>query len=140
MHTKRLLKILVLVVLALSLAGVGLAQNVPVTPKHKSDGSKFRVAYIQGGPYFEYDQVFLAVILQLRRLGWLESTSIQPLPIIETIEQYTFLKSQGSAIPSLNKFHPEYFTFRELPELERETFIRKQIPEAIAEFQKMLED
>jgi len=76
MYTKQLLRILVVVVLAFSLTGVGYAQNVPITPKHKSDGNKFRMAYIQGGPYFEYDQVFLAVILQLRRLGWLESVNI----------------------------------------------------------------
>jgi len=77
----------------------------------------------------------------MRRLNWLERSAGQPLPIVETIEQYKFLKLRGpTAIPSLNKFHPKYLTFTQLPELERETFIRKQIPEAIAEFQKMLED
>ena len=75
----------------------------------------------------------------MRRLNWLKSGAGQPLSIIELIEQYPLQKVQGpAAIPSLNKFHPKYREFEELPELERETFIRKQIPEAIEEFGSML--
>lgn len=77
----------------------------------------------------------------MRRLNWLKSGAAQPLSIIELIEQYPLQKVQGpAAIPSLNKFHPKYRVFQELPELERETFIRKQIPEAIEEFGRMLQD
>lgn len=77
----------------------------------------------------------------MRRLKWLESGAEQPLSIIELIEQYPLQKVQGPAdIPSLNKLHPKYRMFQELPELERETFIRKQIPEAIEEFRRMLQD
>jgi len=108
MHTKRLLRILVVVVLVLSLAGVGLAQSVPVTPKHKSDGSKFRVAYIQGGPYFEYDQVFLAVILQLRRLGWLESVNIPSRYTKDAKGIYEFLSTNDKVSKYLT-FLPNAF-------------------------------
>ena len=77
----------------------------------------------------------------MRRLNWLESGAAQPLSIIELIEQYPLQKAEGpTAIPSLNKSHPKYQVFKELPELERETFIRKQIPEAIEEFKRMLQD
>jgi hypothetical protein len=77
----------------------------------------------------------------MRRLDWLANAAAQPLSIIDLIEQYPLLKVQGPAVvPSLNKFHPKYLIFQELPELERETFIRKQIPEAIEKFEKMLQD
>lgn len=77
----------------------------------------------------------------MRRLDWLANPAAQPLSIIDLIEQYPLLKVQGpAAIPSLNKFHPKYLIFQELPELERETFIRKQIPEAIEKFEEMLQD
>ena len=77
----------------------------------------------------------------MRRLNWLESGAAQPLSIIELIEQDPLQKVQGpAAIPSLNSFHPKYRVFKELPELEKETFIRKLIPEAIEEFRKMLQD
>jgi hypothetical protein len=77
----------------------------------------------------------------MRRLDWLESGAGQPLPIIELVEQYPLLKGLGPAsIPPLNESHPKYQVYSGLPELERETFLRKQIPEAINEFGKRLQD
>jgi hypothetical protein len=77
----------------------------------------------------------------MRRLDWLESGAGQPLPIVELVEQYPLLKGPGPApIPTLNESHPKYQVYRGLPELEKETFLRKQIPEAINEFGKRLQD
>jgi hypothetical protein len=69
------------------------------------------------------------------RLTWLESGPWQQVPIIELIEQYPLLKEQGiNLIPPLSKSHPKYQMYKRLSELEKETFVRKQIPEAIKEF------
>lgn len=77
----------------------------------------------------------------MRRLNWVENTAAQPMSIIDLIERYPLPRLQGPAfIPSLNESHPKYQIFQTLPELERETFIRKQIPEAIEAFERMLQD
>lgn len=108
MHTKRLWMILTIVVLALSITGAGFAQNFPITPKHKADGSKFRVAYLQGGDFFEYDQVFLAVILQLRKLGWLESINIPARFTKDAKGIYEFL-STNQQVSKYLEFPPDAF-------------------------------
>lgn len=108
MQTKRLMVIFMVMVLALSFTGVGFAQNFPVTPKHKADGSKFRIAYLQGGPYFEYDQVFLAVVLQLRKLGWLENVNIPARFTKDAQGLYEFL-STNSKVSKYLEFPPDAF-------------------------------
>lgn len=59
-------------------ASLGTAQvgDYQTIPRLKKNGEKHRVAYIQGGPYYEYDQVFLAVILQLQKLGWIDNINL----------------------------------------------------------------
>ena len=77
----------------------------------------------------------------MRRLDWLERGAGQALPIVELVEQYPQLKRLApSSIPTLKESHPKFQVYRGLPELEKETFLRKQIPEAINEFGKRLQD
>jgi hypothetical protein len=77
----------------------------------------------------------------MRRLNWLESSARRQVPIVELIEQYPQLKEQGTTlVPPLSESHPKYQIFERLSELEKETFIRKQIPEAIEKFGKNLQD
>lgn len=77
----------------------------------------------------------------MRRLNWLETSAGEQLPIVDLVEQYPLLKEYGPAsIPPLNKSHPKYQIYKHLSELEQETFVRKQIPEAIEEFGKRLQD
>jgi hypothetical protein len=77
----------------------------------------------------------------MRRLDWLESGAGQPLPIIELVVQYPLLKELGpTSIPTLKESHPKSQVYRGLPDLEKETFLRKQIPEAINEFGRRLQD
>jgi hypothetical protein len=77
----------------------------------------------------------------MRRLNWLEGVADQSVPIVEHIELYPLLKKQGPAsIPQLSRSHPKYQVYEKLIDLEKETFIRKQIPEAIEEFRKRLQD
>jgi ABC-type uncharacterized transport system substrate-binding protein len=108
MQFKRLMTILVATALLFSLAGVGFAQTYPLTPRHKADGSKFRIAYVQGGPYYEYDAVFLAVILQLRKLGWLESVTIPSRYTKDARGLFEFL-STGSNVSKYLEFPPDAF-------------------------------
>ena len=77
----------------------------------------------------------------MRRLDWLESGAGQTMPIVDLIEQYPVMKQKGpTAIPRMNKSHRKYQIYENLADLEKETFIRKQIPEAIEEFGRRLQD
>jgi hypothetical protein len=77
----------------------------------------------------------------MRRLNWLESGAEQPVPIVDLVDQYPLLKKEGpSSIPLLKKSHSQYQTYDRLADFEKETFIRKQIPDAIEEFKRRLRD
>ena len=77
----------------------------------------------------------------MRRLNWLESSTRSEVSIIELIDQYPQLKEEGATlVPPLSESHPKYQIFKRLSELEKETFIRKQIPEAIEKFGKNLRE
>jgi ABC-type uncharacterized transport system substrate-binding protein len=108
MYTKRLLMILIILAIAFSMTGIGFTKDFPVTPKLKADGSKFRVAYVQGGPYFEYDQVFLSVLLQLRKLGWLEAVDIPSGSTKDARALYEFL-STNEKVSKYLEFPPDAF-------------------------------
>ena len=71
----------------------------------------------------------------MRRLNWLINGPGQALPIVELIEQAGGSRKRGRAlVPELCESHPKYPLYRELSDIERETFMRKQIPAAIEEF------
>ena len=77
----------------------------------------------------------------MRRLGWLVSSYQQFLPIIELVEQCSHLGQQARApIPALSTSHPKYQTYQKSPDMEKETFVRKLIPEAIEEFKSRIQD
>lgn len=77
----------------------------------------------------------------MRRLNWLESSIRHEVPIVELIEEYPLLKEQGTKlVPPLSDSHPKYQIFERLSEFEKETFIRKQIPEAIEKFGESLQE
>ena len=54
----------------------GFAADYPTTPRLKDNGKKHRIIYLQGGPYYEYDMVFNAVIRALMEIGWAEKISL----------------------------------------------------------------
>lgn len=108
MHTKRLFMFLLLLAIALGIASVGNTKEFPVTPRHKADGSKFRIAYVQGGPYFEYDQVFLSVLLELRKLGWLEAIDLPSESTQDARSLYEFL-STNEKVSKYLEFPPDAF-------------------------------
>lgn len=41
-------------------------------PKARKDGRKWRIGYLEGGPWIEYPQNLKAVVLGLKELGWLD--------------------------------------------------------------------
>jgi hypothetical protein len=63
------------------------------------------------------------------------------VPIVDLVDQYPLLKKEGpSSIPLLKKSHSQYQAYDRLADFEKETFIRKQIPDAIEEFKRKLQD
>ena len=77
----------------------------------------------------------------MRRLGWLVSNYGQHLPIVELVEQYSHLGLQGrTSIPLLSTSHPKYAMYQKCSDFDKETFVRKLIPEAIDEFKTRIGD
>jgi ABC-type uncharacterized transport system substrate-binding protein len=91
MKRRHLSTILLVVVLTFAFSLPAFAKTFPTTPRGKGKGKKFRIIYLQGGPYFEYDTVFRAVIGQLRRLGWMEKIHIPAADAATARSLYTYL-------------------------------------------------
>ncbi len=64
--------IIILVISSIPLYG-GAAENM--FPK-KNSGKKWRIGYLEGGPYTEYPLTLIATIEGLMELGWIEKTKI----------------------------------------------------------------
>ncbi|OQY18731.1 MAG: hypothetical protein B6I36_06245 [Desulfobacteraceae bacterium 4572_35.1] len=45
-----------------------------------NNGHKWRIGYLQGGDYASYQKSLIAIITGLNKLGWMEKTTIPPLP------------------------------------------------------------
>jgi hypothetical protein len=69
----------------------GFAADYPTTPRLKDNGKKHRIVFLQGGPYFEYDMVFKAVIRALMELGWAEKISLPAQSTDSAQSLYTYL-------------------------------------------------
>lgn len=77
---KAFLRSLALAVLVLSLFSASLAhaaatksdEDYPTTPTTKSDGSKWRLGYMEGGQYHDYQMILKVILLGLQNRGWLE--------------------------------------------------------------------
>jgi hypothetical protein len=75
----------------------------------------------------------------MRRLNWLASDCPPQLSLLQLVEHYPTLTGDGRRmIPALSVSHPNYETYERLSELEKETFVRKQIPAAIESFKRRL--
>ena len=77
----------------------------------------------------------------MRRLSWLVSGVEQHLSVVEIIERSPQMERQRRGpVPRLSNSHQGYQKYQELSDFDKETFIRKLIPEAIEEFKKMLQE
>jgi ABC-type uncharacterized transport system substrate-binding protein len=57
------------------LSGIGVSADkayFSMEPKARKDGRKWRIGYLEGGPWIEYPQNLKAVVLGLKELGWLD--------------------------------------------------------------------
>ncbi|MFH0785609.1 MAG: ABC transporter substrate binding protein [Pseudomonadota bacterium] len=75
-----------------------------MTPRLGDSGKKFRIVYLQGGEYNEYDQVFLAVINQLMEAGWGGNIKLPSEATKTTRSLYTYLSN-----------HTEWSKYLEFP-------------------------
>ncbi|MFO7496557.1 MAG: hypothetical protein R6X05_13115 [Desulfobacterales bacterium] len=75
----------------------------------------------------------------MRRLGWLSAFATQTLSLIEMVREFGRVKSVvGGQAPRLAPSHPEYGHYQGLHQREKETFVRRKLPDALATFQKHL--
>lgn len=74
--SRMLLRVLfVVVVVGCFCTGALAASDFPTAPALK-DGKKWRVGYYEGGPYFDYQDNFVAMLHGLKELGWLDYDSV----------------------------------------------------------------
>lgn len=87
--------------------------------------------------------VYLFLIDQLRfeimvRLGWIDPLPARDIPLEDLI------RSEGEALrrlrvsPGLKEGHPHFHRFQSLLDLEKEAFLRRQIPAALEQFRRRL--
>ncbi|MFY9942220.1 MAG: hypothetical protein WAK57_08610 [Desulfobacterales bacterium] len=75
----------------------------------------------------------------MRRLGWLSAYPAQGFGLIEMVREFGRVKSGvGGQAPQLAPSHPEYGHYQGLHRREKETFVRRKLPDALATFQKHL--
>ncbi len=76
----------------------------------------------------------------MKRLGWLVSYPGEEHSLVELVVEFERLGPGLQArLPELSRDHPGYAEFGRLHTLDRDTFIRKQIPRALAEIQAVSE-
>jgi ABC-type uncharacterized transport system substrate-binding protein len=69
--------------LVVSAAGPGFTsekESPGLAPGTKPDGSWWRLGYLEGGPYFEYQLTLRAIVLSMAKLGWMVE---KPLPLLK---------------------------------------------------------
>jgi len=72
----------------------------------------------------------------MKRLGWIEDYPGEEFSLVELITQFEKLAPGVQAkIPTLSQDHPGYEEYSRLNAFDQEVFIRKLIPEALAEVQ-----
>jgi len=105
--TRRLIRFgrQVLIVLSVFLlSATVLAKDYPSAPRLKDNQSKFRIAYLQGGRFFEYDEVFAALVRGLTKLGWARPITLPPAAAGSAEELFKYLAS-----------HKEWSDYLEFP-------------------------
>ena len=80
MKKSSLVLILFLIVpIVVSAAGTGFTsekESPGIAPGTKPDGSRWRLGYLEGGPYFEYQLTLRAMVLSMAKLGWMVEKSL----------------------------------------------------------------
>jgi hypothetical protein len=75
----------------------------------------------------------------MRRMGWLDRFTSEKYSLIEMVQAFekvsTFCTNNP---PELAESHPDHITYKAMTLLDRETFIRRMIPQALETFKKRI--
>lgn len=75
----------------------------------------------------------------MRRLGWIEEIPLAEEPIISLIRR---IRREGSPflleVPRVSQGHPDYPAYLALTPAEKQAFIRRSIPKAVAAFKEKI--
>lgn len=73
----------------------GAHDSMPFAPKKKPAGGKWRIGYLEGGPYINYQMTLRATVLSLAKLGWIPPIEIPDFADPEdTVEMWKFLAAK----------------------------------------------
>ena len=61
-----------LIIFGINPVGYSADMGSAMKPVKKSDGTRWRIGYMEGGPYHDYQSVLKAFIKQLAKTGWIE--------------------------------------------------------------------
>lgn len=76
----------------------------------------------------------------MRRLGWVKEPPGLDTPIIELVQQAWRLGANfAREVPRLSPDHPQYEAYLKLSTMDQTVFIRRLIPQAVAEFKARVE-
>lgn len=76
----------------------------------------------------------------MRRLGWVQEVPGENTPLIALVkEAWSQEANFASAVPRLAPDRPEYAAYQKLPPLDQRVFVRRLIPQAVAEFRAQVE-
>jgi hypothetical protein len=76
----------------------------------------------------------------MTRLGWIEPLETRQIPLAEILSRPVERLKELKQTPKLRQDNPSFHRFQALPLLEKETFIRKQIPQALEIFRRRIQE
>lgn len=74
----------------------------------------------------------------MTRLGWVESVPAREVPLVDLIRSGDTAWKRLRKTPALKQGHPHYHHFQAMLKLEKETFLRGQIPAVLEQFRRRL--
>ncbi len=76
----------------------------------------------------------------MTRLGWIEPVETREIPLGKLLSTPTERLKELKQTPKLRQDNPNFHRFQALPALEKETFIRRQIPQALEIFRRRIQE
>ncbi len=74
----------------------------------------------------------------MARLDWIEPQRVRELPLVEILSKEPSELKQLTGPHRLRQDHPHFHKFEALPLMEKETFVRRMIPQALELFRRKL--
>jgi len=76
----------------------------------------------------------------MTRLGWIEPLETRQIPLAELLSRPVERLKELKQTPELRQDNPNFHRFKALSLLDRETFIRRQIPQALEIFRRKIQE